>query len=275
MNILIGTDASVVTDKGLIRLNNEDNFYLNGSYMLEEEMNNGIRLSKQERCKEFIYAVCDGMGGEEAGEKASFTVVSELKKFHGGVFSHASIHDHKALATLVNTFIRNVNSLINDISEQNGYSLGTTFTSLILYNNLAVALNLGDSRVYLFRDGNLKKLTTDHTEAERLVRLGALTGEQALKHKSRHMLYRYLGTAPDSGHPEAEASEAVEIQQGDAFLLCSDGLTDMVDENRITEIFSADSTSMDISDALLAEAIKNGGADNITAMTIKIQGFGS
>lgn len=274
MNILIGTDASVVTDKGLIRLNNEDNFYLNGSYMQEEEMNNGIRHSKQEKGTEFIYAVCDGMGGEEAGEKASFTVVSELKKFHG-VFSHASIHDYKALVTLVNTFIRNVNSLINDISGKNGYSLGTTFTSLILYNNLAVALNLGDSRVYLFRDGNLKRLTSDHTEAERLVRLGALTGEQALKHKSRNMLYRYLGTAPDSGCPEAEASEAVEIQQGDAFLLCSDGLTDMVDENRITEIFSAGSTSMDISDALLAEAIKNGGADNITAMTVKIQGFGS
>ncbi|HEX3029042.1 MAG TPA: protein phosphatase 2C domain-containing protein [Clostridia bacterium] len=274
MTILIDTDASVVTDKGLIRLNNEDNFYLNGSYMHEEEMNNGIRLSKQEKCKAFIYAVCDGMGGEEAGEKASFTAVSELKKFHDGVFSNASIHDGKSLVTLVNTYIRNVNSLINDISEQNCFSLGTTFASLILFNNLAIALNLGDSRVYLFRDGNLNRLTADHTEAERLVRLGAITREQALKHKSRHMLYRYLGTSPDSGHPEAEASEAVEILKGDAFLLCSDGLTDMVDENRIAEILSADSTSMGISDALAGEAIKNGGADNVTVMTIKIQGLG-
>lgn len=123
--------------------------------------------------------------------------------------------------------------------------------------------------MYLFRDGILKQLTRDHSESERLIRLGIITREQARGHKSRFMLNRHLGMPPEEGILEADISEIIQLQKGDTFLLCSDGLTDMVEDETIKDILAASIDTKEAAQMLINEALKNGGKDNVTAVVLK------
>jgi len=270
MNKPVSVDAAVITNTGLVRPDNQDNFYLNGSFMREAESGGSISLSVEESNYQYIYAVCDGMGGEKAGEKASFAAVSELKKFHDKSVCSTSFDDLHYLVKQVNLYIGQTNKYIYNLSLQRGFRMGTTFGALVISGGQAAALNLGDTRVYHQRSGILKQLTRDHTEAQRLIRLGILSEEAAKNHKSKHQLSRFLGVSEEDGIVEADISEPITLNKGDLFLICSDGLTDMLNNSQIASIMSRDLRSLDISFSLVKNALQNGGNDNITVIVIKI-----
>jgi len=263
---------SAISDTGRVRDNNEDNLYVSSQYMKQGEQGN-FQLSKTTEANSFVCAVCDGMGGEKSGERASFEAVSKL---HYAVSTNG-FPDMTLMEKIqeINKYIGETNAAIYNMAAGSFdfKGMGTTFVCLVIAQNQAAAMNVGDSRVYLFRDGFLKQLTRDHSESERLIRLGIITREQARGHKSRFMLNRHLGMPPEEGILEADTSEIIQLQKGDRFLLCSDGLTDMVEDEIIKDILSASTDTKEAAQILVNEALKNGGKDNVTAIVLKLDNF--
>lgn len=265
--------VSAISNTGRVRDNNEDNLYVISQYMKQGEQGN-FHLSKTVENNSFICAVCDGMGGEKSGEQASFEAVNR--------FNYAVSENSFAGITLqekiqaINKYIGETNAAIYNMAASSFdlKGMGTTFACLLISQGQAAAMNVGDSRVYLFRNGLLKQLTRDHSESERLIRLGIITREQARGHKSRFMLNRHLGMPPEEGILEADTSEIIQLQKGDIFLLCSDGLTDMVEDEDIKKIIEESEDSQKGTQQLINEALKNGGKDNVTVVLVKIQKAG-
>jgi len=259
---------SAVSDTGYVRNNNEDNLYVDGRYMQQGKQGN-FQLSKIIETKSFVYAVCDGMGGEKSGERASFEAVNRLN-CAAATSAFLSMTLQEKIQD-INKYIEETNSAINSMSAISFdlKGMGTTFVCLVAADDQAAAMHVGDSRAYLLREGIFTQLTRDHSESERLIRLGIITREQARGHKSRFMLNRHLGMPPEEGLLEADTSNIIKLQKYDTFLLCSDGLTDMVEDEIIKDILSDRTDSKTAAQMLVDEALKNGGKDNITAVVIK------
>ncbi|HOQ37482.1 MAG TPA: protein phosphatase 2C domain-containing protein [Acetivibrio sp.] len=268
---MIKVEADAYTHKGRVREKNEDNFFLDGIFIDENQSRDCVRYSISKSSKEYIFAVCDGMGGQKYGEKASYAAVKILKKLHEKIAEISDIKNIEIIIRYLKSYVLKANEYIYDMSVKKGCPIGTTFACLAISDNKAVALNLGDSRVYLIRNGEIKQLTTDHTEAERLVRLGALTRESALTHNSRHRLYRYLGISPSEGILEADFSDIIEIEKNDIFLICSDGLTDAIKEESLSEIARREMENSELCAYFVNEALNRDGSDNITSLLISIK----
>lgn len=253
--------AAAQTHVGNVRANNEDNFYLCGHIRAdvsqkEEKYRCTVRDSR------FLAAVADGMGGEEFGELASLLAVRSLRPC-----GFDAVRD-TALAC-----VRQANSQIcAEIEKNGGRRVGSTLAALYIDGGKALCCNVGDSRCYLLRDGALIQLSTDHNKARRMVELGVLTPEQAARHPSRHELTQHLGIFESEMVIEPAFSEAVTLQQGDIFLLCSDGLTDMVTEADIAALLAAGGTPEEQAADLIQMALEHGGRDNVTALVIGVDG---
>ncbi len=255
---------------GKIRENNEDMTYTNGIYFNNVE-NPQFSISEIQSGELLIYSVCDGMGGENAGEKASYEAVKLLDDFCKTL---NGIIDITQLIDQFKIYVKQANDKIYSLwADSAGGRMGTTFAGLALFGRKAVALNLGDSRVYLMREGCLSQISKDHTEAERLASMGLITKDQIESHKSRHVLTRHFGTAPEEGDMEADYFNIIKLQKGDMFLLCSDGLTDMVGNNRIKQFLDKNTEVSEISRMLIEEALINGGIDNVTVIVLRVEGF--
>lgn len=268
MGIMLKIDASVVTNKGNVRNKNEDNFYLNGLYMKKSDNTNFYSYSLSNTEQQFIFAVCDGMGGEALGEEASLLAVQALHQFHTSDFPESlNIYD---LPELMDSYINKLNSLIFEQALALGKRMGTTLASLVFCQDKARALNIGDSRVYLLQNLNLTKLTNDHTEAERLIRLGLIDRDSPRFQKSKNVLTRHLGVNPANGMMEADYSEEFKVSKGDVFLLCSDGLSNPLTDEELKYWLSSSIESAVICKNLVDMAISKDGTDNVTALVVKI-----
>ncbi len=268
MGIMLKIDASVMTTKGGIRSKNEDNFYFNGAFMKKDSLTDPLCISTKTSGQRFIFAVCDGMGGEEFGEEASFLAVQVLHEFYKKSFRTSTVLSD--LKESIDNHIKKSNKIIYEQSLSLGKRMGTTLASIVFCRDKAISLNIGDSRVYLLRGSNLKKLTTDHTEAERLIRLGVLNSYTARFHKSKNLLTRYLGTNPFFGIMEADYSDELTVLKGDTYLVCSDGLSNFLTDEEIQFHLSVTGTSASICKDLLNLALGNYGTDNVTVSVIKI-----
>jgi len=269
MYIMNGIESTLVSNRGLIRKNNEDNFYLNNT-ILESDHSPDYVDSYVSNKTSHIFAICDGMGGQEKGEIASSEVVLALKKYYTNYKFKTNTIQEKMF--FLNKFIMKVNDYIYRLSIQKGFDrMGTTFVCLLIHENNAVIINVGDSRGYIFRNGKLLQLTEDHTESQRLVRLGLITKESARHHVGRSFLSKYLGSSQESGIMDGHVSDIISIQKDDIFLLCSDGLTDMLGDNEIENIFTNNDSLEIINKNLIDKSLKNGGRDNITIITTKIK----
>jgi PPM family protein phosphatase len=207
-----------------------------------------------------VFVVADGMGGAQAGEVASRIAI---ETFEQGLPGSGTPEDR--LAELV----RDANQRIYDRSraERSRAGMGTTLTAAYLTDgNLAIA-HVGDSRAYLFRDGELTRLTQDHSLVDELLRQGKLTEEQAAEHPQRSIITRALGP-----EPEVEVDTfTYPMQPGDVVLLCSDGLTSMVSERRVAELLVSATTLAEAADQLINEANVAGGRDNITVVLSRLE----
>lgn len=199
-----------------------------------------------------LFAVADGMGGHQGGEVASSLALEVIGKGDG----------------TLEELVREANDAVYRRAAQDPglAGMGTTLTVLLADGDVLRLAHVGDSRAYLLRDGNLRRLTKDHTVVERLVDEGRLTPQEAEIHPQRSILTRALGV--DEALQVDQA--AIEPRAGDRLLLCSDGLTGMVDEDRIAGILAENADPQAAADALVEAANEAGGQDNITAIVLDV-----
>ncbi|NPV89427.1 MAG: serine/threonine-protein phosphatase [Firmicutes bacterium] len=249
---------------GYIRENNEDNFYFNGINL--NETNREIPVVYENRSNDTLqlYAVCDGMGGEAHGELASLIATDTLRKYQDML---QKIHYH-SLEKYIDMYINEVNNLIGDkVREHGGKRIGTTIALLALEGDRAHIFNIGDSRVYLLRSKTIRQISEDHTPAMRSVKMGLMTMEQAKTHPHRNKLTQYLGLSQQEMTVKP-FYDLVQVKYNDRFLLCSDGLTDMVAQEEIETILNQDKPERNLIIELIDKALHHGGRDNITAIVI-------
>ncbi|OGT92425.1 MAG: hypothetical protein A2083_00250 [Gemmatimonadetes bacterium GWC2_71_9] len=232
------------TDVGLIRSGNEDN------YLMVPERG--------------VFVVADGMGGHAAGEVASEMAVRQIARDLGS-FKGLSPEDG---AVRVTQAIRGANAAIFErtLSESDKRGMGTTTTVLVLHGNRYLIGQVGDSRAYLLRDGVFHQLTKDHSYVQEQVDAGYLSPEQARTHPYANVITRCVGASGDV-LPDIFSGTA---RVGDVFVLASDGLTGMVEDEALFAILQAKGTPERWVDRMVAEANRRGGLDNITTIIVHV-----
>ncbi len=206
-----------------------------------------------------IFAVADGMGGAKAGEVASGLAAAALKE------TGADGSGEERVAQLIQEANRRVFTRASEDREASG--MGTTMTVALVEDGTVVFGHVGDSRAYLIRGGSIEQLTDDHSLVAELVRSGRLTPEEAEAHPQRSVITRAVGTEPDVDVD----TFTVEPEDGDLFLICSDGLTDMVDDGTIIDAIERNRGDLDeAAKALVGAANRVGGEDNITVLLVEV-----
>jgi PPM family protein phosphatase len=207
-----------------------------------------------------LFVVADGMGGAQAGEVASRIAV---ESFQPGLPDASQ--PELALAALA----RAANSRIHELSHTNAEQagMGTTLTAVYVGEQEVAIAHVGDSRAYCLRDGQLQRLTDDHSLVDELMRQGRLTPEEAVEHPQRSVITRALGP---EGMVEVD-TRSVRARPGDVYLLCSDGLTTMISEEQIAAVMLAHPRLRDAGEALIAAANEAGGRDNITVVLLRLE----
>jgi serine/threonine protein phosphatase PrpC len=211
-----------------------------------------------------LYAIADGMGGAQAGEVASALAADALRE----------LPQEGSGAERVTALIQEANRRVHDRASTDATTsgMGTTITAAIVEDDGTVTFgHVGDSRAYRLRDGVLKQLTDDHSLVAELVRRGELSPAEAEVHPQRSVITRALGTDPNI---DVDIF-TVQASAGDLFLICSDGLSDMVDRGDLEVILRTHRTDLDgATRALIQAANRAGGEDNITAVLFEILGDG-
>jgi serine/threonine protein phosphatase PrpC len=206
-----------------------------------------------------VYVVADGMGGAQAGEVAA-RIAAEAFETHLGDSGSAE----ERLSRVASEANRRIFELARSDSSRSG--MGTTLTGALISDDEVSIVHVGDSRAYLLRGGELRQLTRDHSLVEELRRRGRLTSEEAEEHPQRSIITRALG-------PDADVEADIHSHQarsGDVFLLCSDGLTSMVREEEVRRILVESNSLKAAVDALVQEANRKGGRDNITVVLFRL-----
>jgi len=247
--------AAALSDVGMVRELNED------AVMTLEYW----RDSQVEPAQNFLYVVADGMGGAEAGEVASAIAVSAIRNYVEGELKAAAVSDGRMmLQNALEEANRKILEYVADHPEARG--MGSTAIGTFIQPPEAAVAWVGDSRVYLCNGGGLRQLTKDHSLVQRLVEIGQITAEEARHHEHKNVITRSLG-ARQSGAAGAE-SIAIRLKRGDRMMLCSDGLTAHVEDERIGEILRRHSNPNDAVRELVVAANAGGGTDNVSVVVI-------
>lgn len=248
------------TDAGKKRKGNQDSF---GIYCLADNV--------------LLLAVCDGMGGANGGEEASRLALEafsgEIKavclprmKEDGVNIDMSGVNIGLLLENAAEEANSAVLSTARERSELAG--MGTTLVALFIADKSVYSINVGDSRIYRISDGSIKQITHDHSYVQYLVDMGRITPEEARNSSNRNIITRAIGTTDDI------KADVDLVDVGDAeetyFLLCSDGLTGMVNDDEIARTVSKSGTLEEKVCRLIEKANKNGGADNITALLLEL-----
>ncbi len=235
------------SDKGRQRQNNEDACFV----LLPDK----------------VYVVADGVGGGNAGEIASRSAVSQVANY---IVSHPipCTQDKYEVAAYFQTCLDMVNRNIYEMATRHEENHGMATTIVMVYadRGKAYITNVGDSRAYLFRDGQMTQLTEDHTYVNTLVKAGVLTEEEAATDERKNVITRALGA-------EAEVDPdffQVDIAKDDLILICTDGLYDEVSQAEMTQILKDGRTMSDICGRLVTAANAHGGHDNITVISLRV-----
>ncbi|MEE0264668.1 MAG: protein phosphatase 2C domain-containing protein [Acutalibacteraceae bacterium] len=254
--------AAVGSDIGISRSNNEDNYYLNGKYPIFDDDTDSAS-DFHPAVTEGVFAVFDGMGGQSKGEFASLTAAQTLDKYKDKVV--------RGNTSKVYEYISDANKIICDEMKKHNERIGCTMAMLTISDGIAQAYNLGDSSIYHISNKKITKLTRDHTVAEQMYRMNALTEEEARRDVRRHSLTKHLGMFADENDLKPYISNNIRVSNGDMFLLCTDGITNTVTEKEIKKILDMfDGRCKKSVNALIELAIENGSDDNLTAMVIRI-----
>jgi PPM family protein phosphatase len=235
--------------KGNFRDNNEDNLHVHPHSRL--------------------FLVADGMGGQNAGEKASAIATDLIPRRLNEILDQDDLTEQKITAG-IDEAVRYANTEIMALSEQDPKcrNMGTTIVLLVAVNNNLYIGGIGDSRAYQFRGDNFDQQTIDHTLTEALRRAGTINDEEARNHRYQNVLHRYLGSP--------EGAKGVELailtpRPGDRYLLCSDGVTGGVDDERIAQILKTTSDPQQAAEEIVKAAEAGGSKDNITCIVVNVE----
>lgn len=233
------------TDVGLWRSNNED------AYLIMPQAR--------------VFALADGMGGAAAGEVASQYFIETAQ----AVFSNLTSSSQDTGRALVQSVFSSANERILEhiVQHPDDEGMGCTGDLLLFEEEQYVIGHVGDSRVYLLREGRLRQLTTDHSLVQLQVDDGMLTPEEAKRHPRKNILLRAIGTDPSETCDILEATAL----DSDIFLLCSDGLTDMVDDLAIEDILASSESLQRKVESLISGALAAGGKDNVTVVLCEVE----
>ncbi len=246
------------------RTNNEDNFYFSGLFLPLKTMDQGGRARAVFSDGPRLFAVCDGMGGEQGGERASYLAVSSLRRAERALTPGCGEEEMEAL-------IRRISLSIARDAEKNGGAVeGCTAAMLLFTPRAAVCLNVGDSRVYRLRNGKLDQISRDHSPVYEMVLSGALTREEARVHPRANVISRYLGMTEEEMPSPLGAYRRLRLRAGDTYLMCSDGLSDLMPDQDLEKILQEEENAAPAADRLLQAALERGGKDNVTVMVLKL-----
>ncbi len=246
-------DVAQLTDVGRKREHNEDNM----AYVIPKD-------SQVMSMKGALFIVADGMGGHAAGEVASEIAVDTVSNVY-------YMDDNLDVAGPLLQAIKRANVAIHQRAAENMLrsGMGTTCVAAVLRGNAAYIANVGDSRAYLVRQGQVKQISLDHSWVAEQVRAGLLTEDQARTHAQRNVITRSLGTQPDV---EVDVFREL-IQPGDTLVLCSDGLSGLISDEELMRIVEQ-SVPQESVYHLVERANENGGPDNITAIVVQVHEVG-
>ncbi len=244
--------VAVRSEIGLVRENNEDKFEF---YEPDEPELLAVRGS--------VYLVCDGMGGHNAGQ-----IASELATRH---FLYTYYHTGGTAYESAQRAVFYAHETIADMGRKvpSRRDMGTTLTALIVRQDEGMLVHVGDSRLYRYREGELTQLSHDHTLVAQWVEQGILTPEQARSSPYKNVIRQALGVVSDE-EPLQPDIETFPLQEGDLYLLCSDGLTDMVPDEEIARILASEPPTRAVW-KLLDRALAEGGYDNVTVMLVQVR----
>jgi protein phosphatase len=237
-NAISSFESGAATHVGKVRQQNED------SYLVSTESG--------------VWAVADGMGGHEAGDVASHTVVEELEQITTPSSAANLLADCEARMV-------NANNRLKRLADARGWALiGTTVAVLLIYEEFFACVWSGDSRIYRIRRSQIEQLSIDHTEVQELVAEGKLTAEEARNWPGRNVITRAIGTY-DS--PELEIINGT-LEPGDVFVICSDGLTNHVDNQEILALATSNLPQR-ACDLLIDLTLDRGATDNVTVVVVR------
>ena len=240
------------TDIGRKRETNEDNFI---SVVPQDN-----RLLQ---AKGALFVVSDGMGGHNRGEVASALAVQKIKDYY-----YQDLQDD--IPTALQEAIKQANLTVYQANEAerargaSDFNMGATCVAAVLHDQMLYAANVGDSRVYVLHEGQLRQVTRDHSLVAQLVERGEITPAEARTHEKRNQIYRCLG------QPEVEADLFTEpVQEGDTLILCTDGLSSVVEDEDLRAIVEQYGPEESVQH-LIARANEEGGPDNVTAIVVRV-----
>jgi len=223
-----------------------------------------------------LYAIADGMGGLDKGEIASQIAIKTLTEtmMSSLIIPELTVNtdsDSESLQNLLRAAVQAANLKVFELGQKEKKEVGTTLTALLLVNSMAVIANVGDSRIYLLREETFQQITVDHSLVANLVATGELKQEEIYTYPYRNIITRCLGIETDI---EVDLCGR-KIKSGDVFLLCSDGLWEMIRDDRIQKILEEAKTPQMACEKLVQIANLNGGADNISAIIVKVKDSGN
>ena len=268
---LVRIDVSALSHPGLVRTNNEDQFFVTRATRSLETMLTSLPAGDvPERADEvnYLMVVADGMGGHASGEVASRLVISALVSLSleipDWIFKVDDEHAPE-IERRARHVVQQVGSMLVEQGRQDSAlrGMGSTLTAARSYGRDLLIVHVGDSRAYLLRAGRLQRLTRDHTYAQLLVDTGQLPANDSSLSRVRHILTNALG---GSGAQVQVDVDLLRLDDGDRLLLCSDGLTDAVDDGAIAATFIEAAPSGEACQRLLQLALDGGGRDNITVI---------
>ncbi|MEA9985408.1 MULTISPECIES: PP2C family protein-serine/threonine phosphatase [Subtercola] len=235
------TESAAVSHVGKVRSNNQDSGYAGQS----------------------LFAVADGMGGHAGGDVASALALNKLLEIDGEYSS--AVDAEFALQEAIVSANAILAEAVYEHPELTG--MGTTLSALVRVGHSVALAHIGDSRIYRFRDGKLAQITTDHTFVQRLVDNGRITAEEAKVHPRRSVLMRVLGDVDST--PDVDL-QVMDTRPGDRWLLCSDGLTGVVDNDQIAAALAENPSPQAVADVLVKESLDHGAPDNVTVVIVDI-----
>jgi protein phosphatase len=271
LSSLVRIDVSAQSHTGLHRANNEDHFFVARLGRTLQTLITSLPAGAVPEFTEevnYVMIVADGMGGHAAGEVASRMAISALVSVALNVPDWIfKVDDEHAqeIERRARTRVQEVGAMLIERGGRDTAlrGMGTTLTAARSFGRDLLITHVGDSRAYLLRAGGLHRLTRDHTYAQLLVDTGQLSPGDVAVSRHRHVLTNALGGSSKDVHVD---TDLLQLEDGDRVLLCSDGLTDLVDDGAIATILQEATGSSDACERLVQRALDRGGRDNVTVI---------
>lgn len=246
------------TNIGLVRKVNEDAFYYQKRY---------------EYGKPYLCIIADGMGGHNAGEVASRMAVTEINEFIEKSLNEQECNNLKDYEDLIKKAFLHANEEVykKSMDSKECIGMGTTLTAVLIVESNMIIGHVGDSRVYIIRNDNIKRVTSDHSYVAELIKNGTIKPEEASKHPQKNLITRAIGT----GESIDVDINVLDIKNGDYILMCTDGLSNMLNEDEILNVVKSDKKIEERCSELIDLANNKGGYDNITVIVVEVDEGGA